>query len=473
MRSSFLPLCAALLPSGLQALTGPALEANFDQGSPWSLTASDDTLIRVGDAVASEGMLSLGNAGLSVVEQYRQPQGPFSIEARFKLSSYAPVSTRWISDLVNTATWTSSTSQGFTMRVGGGELYPVLPNTAYETAQGIGETYRTVDRTTSASLSRCIGEFNISSGGLYWKEVYTDVCVDLGRWIHMVAVYDGSDMRVFLDGKDATDGWRVQAQSAKPVLSQIAQLHLGARTEESYDSRHSNGRIDFVRIHDSALSTSAIRARFSTLSKDDSRSRCGRMPVIVSPAPGKTCDRDARVKVKLVPTPGCVDSEVSTPWKKGDVVRVRVKKGWSDSSPIEFPMTDSVGTFGGLLPDGQIVPAGEALISVALDSLEPAVPYAARASAATLEFFEATPVVFGATTSARPLAGRATLATRWVDGQLVVGGSARPTVSTIDGSSVAWTVGQTRSGWTLTPETSPRGVHLVRSESGSAIIVVP
>lgn len=469
---SLAPLFAALLPAGAFALTGPALEANFESASPWSLTATSDTLTPIADAVVRDGSLQLGKAGLAVVESYQQPQGPFSIEARFKLSSYAPSSTRWISDLVNTATWTSSSSQGFTMRVGGGELYPVLPSTAYEGADGLGETYRTIGRTASASLSRCIGEFNISAGGLYWKEVYTDVCVDLGRWVHMVAVYDGADMRIFLDGKDATDGWRVQAQEAKPVLDRLAPLHIGARTEESYDSRHSDGAIDFVRIHDSALSSAGIRSRFKTLAVDDSRAECGRMPVIVSPAPGKSCDRNARIVVKLVPTPGCVEAEGAAPWKKGDVVRVRVHKGWTDGAPLEFSMTDSSGTFGDLLPEGLVVPAGEALISVALDSFQAATPYAAR-SAAILDHFASTPVVFATSTRAHPLVGRPALAVRWVDGELLVAGHARPVVSAIDGSSVDWAVRQTESGWTLSPARTAKGVHLVRTEVGSSIVLVP
>lgn len=469
---SLAPLFSALLPASVFALTGPSLDANFETDSPWSLTATADTLTPSGDAVVRDGALELGWSGLAVLDSFQQPRGPFSIEARFKLSSYAPSSTRWISDLVNTATWTSSSSQGFTMRVGGGELYPVLPSTAYEGADGLGETYRTIDRTTSASLSRCIGEFNISSGGLYWKEVYTDVCVDIGRWVHMVAVYDGADMRIFLDGKDATDGWRVQAQDAKPVLDSIARLHVGARTEESYDSRHSNGAIDFVRIHDSALSSAGIRSRFKALAVDDSRAGCGRMPVIVSPAPGKSCDRNARIVVKLVPTPGCVEAEGAAPWKKGDVVRVRVHKGWSDGAPVEFSMTDSTGTFGDLLPEGLVLPAGEALITVALDSFQAATPYAARA-AATLDHLASTPVVFGASTRANPPTDRGTMSARWVDGQLLVGGHARPVVSAIDGSSVDWAVRRTESGWMLSPARSAKGVHLVRSEAGSSIVLVP
>jgi hypothetical protein len=147
---------------------GPGFFTDFEgTDSPWALPGMSDTLVRRGDAKVSGGILDLGTYGQATLSQYVQPQGPFSVEVRFKLNQYGPETTRWISDLVNTATWNTTLPQGFTLRVGGGELYPVLPSTAYDDAEGRGESDRDFGRTSSASISRCLGEFNIATGGSY------------------------------------------------------------------------------------------------------------------------------------------------------------------------------------------------------------------------------------------------------------------------------------------------------------------
>lgn len=462
-----------LLTPALHAATNPEIFADFAESSPWAVIGAESPLTPLGDATTADGNLVLGETGLATLSGYTQPKGPFSIEVRFLLNNYAPSSTRWISDLVNTATWTSSTSQGFTLRVGGGELYPVLPSTAYDDATGYGEGNRYFGRTASASLSRCLGEFNIATGGSYWKEVYTDVCIDRGRWVHMVAVYDGSDMRLFLDGKDATDGWRVQAANATTALNTTALLHIGASTTSSYDSRHAFGKIDFVRIHDSAMSSRSIRESFRKLAPESPEAKCGRHPVIVTPQSGKWNDGRSRVCVRMMPTPGCLDSDAPKAWKKGDVVRVRISRGMDDANPIDVEMTDSVATFDDLLAEGQSLSEGEVLLAAALDSVvETAVAGRAMATTASLNFGASRPIVVGASVGVRRSAERK-LSIRWVDGEMVVPGTQRPSVLGLDGRTLGWTARKIESGWALAPNTSDRGVFIVRASNLNQAVLVP
>lgn len=455
------------------AANGPGLSTHFDNAdSPWALPGLADTLVRQGDAKISEGVLALGSNGQATLGDYVQPQGPFSIEVRFKLDQYGPMSTRWISDLVNTATWNSTLPQGFTLRVGGGELYPVLPSTAYDDADGYGESNRYFDRTSSASISRCVGEFNIGTGGSYWKEVYTDVCIDLNRWVHMVAVYDGVGMHLFLDGVNATDPWRVQAQKAEPKLDPKAMLHIGASTLESFDSRHAYGKIDYVRIHDTAMSPGSIRTSYLAKASDDPQARCGRRPVIVTPQTGKWNDGRSRIMVRLMPTPGCADT-LARPWKKGDRVHVRIHRGQDGAAPVEVVMEDSVATFDSLLEEGQSLPEGEVLISAALDSAADRAVAGRSMAGATLNFGPSRPILVGASVGVRHPDASIAVSYRWNQSELQVVADQRPVVLSLDGRKMEWSSRRIENGWAVTPRVGDKGMFLVKTSGQSFPVLLP
>lgn len=474
MRTSILATTAlSLFTPALHATTNPAIFADFAANSPWSVIGSESPLTPLGDATTADGKLVLGETGLATLSGYTQPKGPFSVEARFLINQYGPQSSRFISDIASTATWSSTTSQGFVMRVGGGYQYPVLPSNAYESSTGYSRSQDYFDNTARASISRCLGEFSIATGGSSWKEVYTDVCIDRGRWVHMVAVYDGDDMRLFVDGMDATDGWRVVAPDATPALDATALFHIGASTTSSYDSRHAFGKIDFVRIHDSAMSSRSIRESFKKLAPENPEATCGRLPAIVTPQSGKWNDGRSRVCVRMMPTPGCVDSDAPKAWKKGDRVHVRISRGMDDANPIEVEMTDSVETFDSLLEEGQSFAAGEVLLAAALDSaVETPVAGRAMATTASLNFGASRPIVVGASVGVRRNVERK-LSIRWVDGEMVVPGTQRPSLLGLDGRTLGWTARKIETGWALAPNTSDRGVFIVRASNLSQAVLVP
>lgn len=219
----------------------------------------------LGDARIDSGLLHLGENGMLLCKGRRQPREAFSVEAYVRLRNYAPREDRWISDILNTATWShvdGGDSRGFTLRVGGGELYPRQGNSS--------NAQTTHERNRNALASNCRGGFVIGTGGASWKEVYTDRCIDLGRWVHLVAVYNGKEMSIWVDGQDATDRSLTQFAADPPVLDSVADLNIGGRSPDPQDPRHFFGDISLARVVDSALSPSEIRLRCRALAQNAS-----------------------------------------------------------------------------------------------------------------------------------------------------------------------------------------------------------
>ena len=167
----------------------------------------------LGPVTAAAGLSGVADfhGGVVRIPSFQGPQGPFSIEARFQLRGYGPEDSRFIADILNTATWDNGPSQGFAFRVGGSYLYPYAPREAYRTdaewqaAQG---DYSYIDR---GRMSVCFADFVIArkDDDRSWKQALTDRCIELGAWTHLAAVWDGADMRIYLNGLDATDTWRI------------------------------------------------------------------------------------------------------------------------------------------------------------------------------------------------------------------------------------------------------------------------
>lgn len=467
----------------LQAANGPALQAEFASAKAWSVAGAADTLKPWGDISSSAGVVELGRIGLATLSNYAHPKGAFSVEVRFQIDDYGPQSTRWISDLVNTSTWYTGTepegtiAQGFSVRTGGGELYPVLAASAYDDASGYGEASRWFTRPQSASISRCLGGFSIATGTPYWKEVFTDRCLARGRWTHLVAVYDGQDMRLFLDGKDATDGWRVQAADAKPVFNPLATLHLGASHTGSWDTRHTFGKLDYVRIHDSAMTSRSIRESFKAsalLDEVPQETECGRVARLVAPETGKWANGKTCVKVRLEHAAGCVDREGRAEWKKGDRIKVRFSKDPEGEDFVEVEMRDSVANLEDLVASGTSLPSGEVFVATALDSLQATNLAARTASTSALVYETARPIVIGATTGTTKRERLAsTLDARWIGTSLWVTSTSAPELLTLDGRTIQAASTSRGEGWVVAPEQAVQGVLIVRTAQGSTRVLAP
>ena len=221
-----------------------------------------------GDAKVSQGYpgsIEFGPAGgLVRIPSFNSPRGSFSVEARFLIRNYGPESSRFVADILNTATWDNGPSQGFAFRVGGSYLYPTLPRDAYKTeaewvdAQG---DYSHIDR---GRLSDCFAEFTMArkDDPLDWKAVYTNRCIEKNTWTHLVGIWDGTNMRIYLNGANATDKWRIQGLGAEPLLNSVVDAYVGSRTTGEWDPRHLDGILDYVKVEDGVLSENEIHKRY-------------------------------------------------------------------------------------------------------------------------------------------------------------------------------------------------------------------
>ncbi len=266
------------LPTLLFA-AGSVIDLQFDQPEnlgAQSIDGAPDFQV-VGDVSDLGGAISLGKSGYLTLPKYSHPKGPFTVEARLRMRSYGNANSRYISDFLNTATWDSGPTQGFALRVGGSVLYPSAPRESYDTEAEWLAAQGRLGQESPSIASRCLGTFvtAMKNNARDWRNVYTANCMDLNRWTHAVGVWDGESMRFYLNGLEATDAPRNQNHEATPYYADTAALFVGARTSGTYDSRHLDGDIDFVRILDTAMTPDQVRERYiETLDSSDRESYC-------------------------------------------------------------------------------------------------------------------------------------------------------------------------------------------------------
>jgi len=263
------------------------------------------------------------------------PPGPFSIEARFRIRHYGPESSRFIADILTTATWNSDPpetqnvpTQGFAFRTGGSYLYPVLPADRYaneEQRLAAQQAYSQIDR---GKFSVCFGTFAIARGDVAnWKSVYTDRCIELGAWTHMAAVWDGQNERIYMNGLDATDTLRLDGVGAPVRIDSVLTAYVGGRSEKTYDPRRFDGDIDFVRLEDRALSAEEIHARYKETFVTGRRdSLCQGVVIPAYPEAGQVCQGSLRFEIKVANHGACTDPAFIAGLLSGDSVEIEVAK---------------------------------------------------------------------------------------------------------------------------------------------------
>ncbi len=286
---------------------------------------------RNGDVTPSRdfpGSADLKSSGFFSVDSFPSPRGPFSVEARFLIRNYAPESSRFINDILNTSTWDIGPTQGFVIRNGGSYLYPPLPRNAFATDaeyQASMNGYSYIER---AVLSKCVGEFVMAdyNDDRNWKNVYTDRCLQLNAWTHMVGVWDGKDMRIYLNGWEATDVWRVQGADVPTRMDSLVTAYVGARTSGSFDSRHTDGLLDFVRVVDYAMTPEEINQRYRTTSTAvDQVKICDGSILPINPKAGECAKKETEFRFQVKANDGCT-LPPNKGYHKGDTVEVEFSK---------------------------------------------------------------------------------------------------------------------------------------------------
>lgn len=325
----------ALACAGLVAVqAAPAAELlRFDFDDPAHLGTQHAPLaagLVIGPVTASTTAGAADfHGGTIKVPGFKGPQGPFSIEARFRLRGYGPEDSRFIADILNTATWDNGPSQGFAFRVGGSYLYPFAPSEAYRTET---ERLAAADAGTQIDrgrLSVCFADFVIArkDNNREWKQALTDRCIPLNEWTHLAAVWDGSDMRIYLDGMDATDKWRIDGKSAPTNIDSVGTAFVGARIEGGFDPRDLDGDLDFVKVEDRALTAAEIHKRFQgTFVPEKRDSLCMGVVIPHYPEAGAICKGKLRLEIKVYNHGACTDPAFIAKLVAGDSVQLEIAK---------------------------------------------------------------------------------------------------------------------------------------------------
>jgi hypothetical protein len=257
------------------------------------------------------------------------PQGPFSIEARFRIRTFAPEGSRFVANIVNTATWDNAPTQGFAFEVGGAYLYPVVPRNAYRTDAEWADAQAAYSHTEAGRLSVCLPTFAMArrDSQALWKKVFADRCIEPNAWTHAVGVWDGNEMRLYLNGMDASDPWRVTGAGAPPRLDSAADLYVGARNAGAWDMVPFNGVIDYVKIEDRALTAAEVHERYrATFVPEKRDSLCTGVIVPVYPEAGQICKGTLRFEVRVSSHGACTDPAFIAGILAGDSVEIELAK---------------------------------------------------------------------------------------------------------------------------------------------------
>jgi hypothetical protein len=127
--------------------------------------------------------------------------------------------------------------------------------------QGIAGTWDDVsgnNRTYLLWLQNGAMEFLISpDGGAYGRAV-DSTAFPLNRWVHVVATYDGSNIRIYRDGTQVGT-----VPQAGPIASNNRPFFIGRTDSGSSGSHFWKGRIDEFSLYDRALSSNEIAAIYA------------------------------------------------------------------------------------------------------------------------------------------------------------------------------------------------------------------
>ncbi len=196
-----------------------------------------DTAMTYGNGYGKYGQGATFNGSTSKIvlptNGYTAPTGSFSIATWFKSSGQ---------NLFYSAFY----------RTGGGERNGIMFGINLPATMGGNGT----------RLSVFIGAANAGDGPVGDQKAVNGatLCAD-GVWHHGVAVYDGSTLKVYLDGvEDGTDTWTVN-----PGYSGTADVAMGAyrsvHTEDSWANFYT-GDLDDVVVFDRALSAAEVMGLF-------------------------------------------------------------------------------------------------------------------------------------------------------------------------------------------------------------------
>lgn len=102
--------------------------------------------------------------------------------------------------------------------------------------------------------------FTIYDGG--WNTANSGINVNTNQWYHIAGTFDGSDIRIYVDGVQ-------EGTATANYIADASGFDIGIGENLDATGRHFNGTIDEVRVYDRALSASEIEQLAEGSSPDD------------------------------------------------------------------------------------------------------------------------------------------------------------------------------------------------------------
>jgi hypothetical protein len=326
--SGFLPL-GLILTLAYAAPAAELLHLDFnDSAHMGAQTDSLPTGLLSGATRASRdytGSLDFGQSGGAIrIPGFKSPSGAYTVEARFRIRNYGVSMSNYIANILSTV---PGSHDGLAFRVGGGYLYSPLPRNAYKTNEEWYNAQNGFDWALRERISDCIGAFVMATTDGGWMEVYTDRCIEKNAWTYLVGTWDGERMRIYINGLEATDHWRTVGAGSLPNLQPVGDAWIGARTLESYDPRHFDGVLDFVKAADGALTPQQVHGRYrDTFLPQDRDSLCRGMVIPKYPESGGACKGKLVLEFKILGHGACTDTAFVAALLAGDSIEIEIAK---------------------------------------------------------------------------------------------------------------------------------------------------
>lgn len=420
-----------------------------------------------GDAKLTGEALETAKGGVRILN-FVPSRTAFSIETIFRLDAYGTPEWNWLSDLVNTATWairdTIRPEQGFTLRIGGGYWYPELGSGAAvsEWSRRLALDYSSVH--TSAKMSRCLLDFSMGpTHQKVWFEIFSDRCVEPGGWHHAVATWDGTRQRLFLDGEDVTDPWRIHRPDDVPRLDSGVVLNIGARALSSLDFRYLDGSIRLVSVLPKALGDSEVSVRYRTANLRPVPGTCAPTYRIASPLAFQGVGRSDVIDVRKLPGALCTNG-IDTTWNSADSIEIQAMDSTLNilsslriaSSTVQLSHFEGLANYNGLL----------------YFRLKPLAP-AANAAGIVSEWSNILPSLHVASASSIKKAG-IRLSTRTIGPRrYLLLGSSDAKIKDASGRTTASRIESQPGGILVDLSKNAPGLYMAISANGSSILVNP
>ncbi|MEN9355187.1 MAG: Concanavalin A-like lectin/glucanase superfamily [Fibrobacterota bacterium] len=462
-----------VLATSVLAQIGPDIRFDPSQDSAsWVSGTGKSTWSFFGDAKVSQSSLETRTGGLRI-PGYAQPKGAFSVEAIFRADSTGSPQWNHLSDLVNSATWPISgvyaPEQGFAFRTGGGLWYPEMGAGAPLSEWSRRLSLNTFDVQNSSKLSRCLLDFSMApTSQKVWFEVFSDRCVETGKWHHAVATWDGQNQAIYLDGENVTDPWRIHAPIDVPRLDSNVILNIGARAYASLDFRYLRGGIRKANILSGALSAEEVLYRYQAANQRPESGVCAAQYRITSPLSLQVLSREDSIQIRKRPGSLCSGSAFDTNWQASDSLEIELLD--SNARTLEIVKTYAAKT---AINRFTLLSTYEGAVQFRIRPKASASGALARAAAQPNNWSNGLPAVIAPRTSSIRSRSTALRHRSLASGRHLIGTTQPLQVLALDGRELSAKIVATDAGQEIELSKADPGLVLIKSKQGSLILINP